>query len=220
MPRKLLPTSAVAFTSRSPPIVVFDSTVELRWLRNTLKSIGVLKGRSDNVRQHNILTKTLSSSDAIWTLCSLQLQRAPLVEAISNYQLIHIEAYVIYVDLVQTNKVDFKLTPESIAKLTEFHKDIYLIDMAAACNDWSGERAKKLQDEFVRSVNEFGYQTGAQALLNLEPNGSGELSRGKSDRFKTAIMGLFPPASTPRRHQSHSRPSKHPLSDLFTQPAH
>src|SRR4051794_34682070 len=153
--RKLLPASAAAFTPRSASIVVVDPTEELSWLTIKLVSIGILESWSDCSRQNEVLTNVLSSTYAIWLLCSLMLQRAPLSETISDYQLIHIEAYVVHVDLVHTNKVVFKLVPESIAELTEYHKDIYLLNTAAACNDWSEERAKELQDKFVDSVNRF-----------------------------------------------------------------
>jgi hypothetical protein len=115
---------------------------------------------------------------------------------ISNYRIVHIEAYVIHVDLVQGKEMAFKLMPESISKLIEYHKDIYLVNTAAACNGWS-EEVKKLQDEFVGSINGFVYRTSAKVLLNLESSGSGELSFGKSDKAKTTIMGLFHPPPSP-----------------------
>ena len=41
----------------------------------------------------------------------------PLIEALFNYQLIHIEAYIVHVDLVLRNEVAFKLMPDSIESL-------------------------------------------------------------------------------------------------------
>ncbi|KAI9868011.1 MAG: hypothetical protein M1813_006756 [Trichoglossum hirsutum] len=202
--RALLPASAAPFKPRSPPKVVFKSTGRPPWLVKRLQSVHILyrQFRSEHEVLKN-LSNTLSSPQAIWVLCSLMFPKAPksqllkdsnpLVEAISNYQLIHIQSYIISVDLVQTNTAAFKLTSESVTELEEYYKNVYLIDIAAACNDWSEEKSRKHQDEFSKSVNGFAYQTKAWTLLDMERDGSGELSHGRSDEVKTAIMRLFPP---------------------------
>jgi len=90
----------------------------------------------------------------------------PLIEALFNYQLIHIEAYVVHVDMVSQNEVAFKLTPETIESLVEYHKDIYSVDTAASTWNWSEKeiQLKKLQDDFVQAANRFVYRTNAIAL--------------------------------------------------------
>jgi hypothetical protein len=69
------------------------------------------------------LIETLSSTNAIWVLASIMLPKAPdadlrkdsnpLIEALFNYQLLHVEAYIVYVDMALQNEVAFKLTPVS-----------------------------------------------------------------------------------------------------------
>lgn len=209
MPTVLLPSSAAAFAPRSSPNVVLNTKVE-PWLTATLKRVNRVKRPLNNVTQHTrCLTETLSSSSAIWTLCSLSLPKAPesdlkrdenpLIEALFNYQMIHIEAYVVHVDMVSQNEVAFKLTPETIEALVDFHKDIYSVDAAANTWDWSGKehQLKKLQEEFVQAANKFVYRTYAQALEGLEEDGAGELLCGRSEDAKAAIMSLFVPLLPP-----------------------
>ncbi|GAB1216910.1 hypothetical protein ATERTT37_006129 [Aspergillus terreus] len=155
------------------------------------------------------LTETLSSPNAIWTLCSMMFPKGPdselrkdenpLVEALFNYQMIHIEAYVVHVDMVSQNEVAFKLTPETIEALVEFHKDVYSVDTAASTWDWADKdtQLKKLQEEFVQAINKFVYRTSVQALEGLEEDGAGELLGGRSEDAKTAISNLFVPLLPP-----------------------
>jgi len=209
MPTILLPASAAAFAPRSPPNVVLNTKVD-PWLTATLKRINRIKRPLNSVPQHfRCLTETLSSPSAIWTLCSIMLPKAPdselrkdsnpLIEALFNYQLIHIEAYVVHVDMVSQNEVAFKLTPETIESLVEYHKDIYSVDTAASTWNWSEKeiQLKKLQDDFVQAANRFVYRTNAIALEGLEEDGAGELLCGRSDEVKNAIMGLFLPLLPP-----------------------
>ncbi|RJE19256.1 hypothetical protein PHISCL_08406 [Aspergillus sclerotialis] len=209
MPTVLLPSSAAAFAPRSPPNVVLNTKVE-PWLTATLKRINRVKRPLNNVTQHTrCLTETLSSPNAIWMLCSLSLPKAPesdlkkdenpLTEALYNYQMIHIEAYVVHVDMVSQNEVAFKLTPETIEALVDFHKDVYCVDAAANTWEWSGKenQLKKLQEEFVQAANKFVYRTYAQALEGLEEDGAGELLCGRSEDAKAAIMSLFVPLLPP-----------------------
>ncbi|EAW08166.1 uncharacterized protein ACLA_028920 [Aspergillus clavatus NRRL 1] len=209
MPTVLLPSSAAAFAPRSSPNVVLNAKVE-PWLTATLKRVNRVKRPLNNVTQHTrCLTETLSSPNAIWTLCSLMFPKAPdselrkdenpLVEAIFNHQMIHIEAYVVHVDMVSQNEVAFKLTPETIEALVEFHQDIYSVDVAANTWEWSdkGHQLKRLQEEFVQAANKFVYRTNVQALEGLEEDGAGELLGGRSDEAKAAILNLFVPLSPP-----------------------
>src|SRR5277367_100636 len=110
MPTTLLPASAAAFAPRASTCnIVLNSKVE-PWLTATLKRINKIKRPLNSVPQHyRCLTETLAGSGAIWTLCSMMLPKKPdadlvkdpnpLVEAMFNYQLLHIEAYVVHVDM-------------------------------------------------------------------------------------------------------------------------
>lgn len=209
MPINLLPASAAAFAPRSAPTIVLNSKVE-PWLTQTLKRINRIKRPLNSVPQHyRCLTETLSGSAAIWTLCSIMLPKAPdselrkdsnpLVEAMFNYQLIHIEAYVVHVDMVSQHEVAFKLTQDTIDALIEYHKDIYSVDVSASTWSWAEKEVqlKKLQEEFVQAVNRFVFRTGVRALEGLEEDGAGELLDGRSEDVKTAIMGLFLPLLPP-----------------------
>lgn len=210
MPPQLLPASAAAFAPRATSVnVVLSSKVE-PWLTQTLKRINRVKRPLNSVPQHQrCLTETLSSSTAIWTLTSLMLQKAPdselrkdenpLIEALFNFQLLHIEAYIVHVDMVLRNEVAFKLTPDSIETLIDYHKDIHCVDIAANTYNWSEkeQQVKKLHDEFIQSINKFVYRTHVSALEGLEEDGAGELLCGKSDEVKANIMGLFLPLLPP-----------------------
>jgi len=123
----------------------------------------------------------------------------PLIEAMFNYQLIHVEAYVVHVDMVSQHEVAFKLTPETIDALIEYHKDIYSVDVSASTWTWAEKEVqlKKLQEEFVQAVNKFVFRTGIRALEGLEEDGAGELLDGRSEDVKNAIMGLFLPLLPP-----------------------
>lgn len=209
MPTILLPASAAAFATRSNANVVLNSKVE-PWLTATLKRINRIKRPLNSVMQHTrCLTETLSSPNAIWSLCSIMLPKAPdsdlrkdsnpLIEALFNYQLVHVEAYVVHVDMVSQNEVAFKLTPETIEFLVDYHKEIFSIDTAANTWKWSEKDAqlKKLQDEFVQAANKFVYRTNALALEGLEEDGAGELLCGRSDEVRNAIMNLYVPLLPP-----------------------
>ncbi|EEP77191.1 conserved hypothetical protein [Uncinocarpus reesii 1704] len=208
MPTSLLPASAAAFAPRSSPNVVLHR-VEA-WLTATLKRVNRVKRPLNNVGQHTrCLTETLSSTNALWNLCSIMLPKAPeselpkddnpLVEALFNYQLSHMEAYVVHVDMVSQNEVAFKLTPETIETLVDYHKDVFSADTAASTWDWAEKeiQLKKLHEEFVQAANRFVFRTGVHALEGMEEEGAGELIGGRSDDAKAAIMGLFVPLLPP-----------------------
>lgn len=209
MPISLLPASAAAFAPRSTVNVVLNTKVE-PWLTQTLKRVNRVKRPLNSVQQHmRCLTETLSGSNAIWSLCSIMVPKAPdselrrdsnpLVEALFNYQLIHIEAYVVHVDMVSQHEVAFKLTPETIEALIEYHKDIYSVDVSSSTWEWAEkeQQLKKLQDGFVQAVNRYVFRTGVRALEGLEEEGAGELLEGRGEDVKSAIMGLFLPLLPP-----------------------
>ena len=210
MPPQLLPASAAAFAPRASSVnVVLGSKVE-PWLTQTLKRINRIKRPLNSVPQHQrCLTETLSSPNAIWTLASLMLSKAPdselrkdsnpLVEALFNYQLIHVEAYIVHVDMVLRNEVAYKLTPDTIESLIEYHKDIHCVNAKASTYDWSEkeQQCKKLHEDFIQAINKFVYRTHVSALEGLEEDGAGELLCGKSDEVKSNIMGLLKPLLPP-----------------------
>lgn len=209
MPLQLLPASAQAFAPRAPPNIVLNTKVE-QWLTQTLKRINKIKRPLNSVPQHfRCLTETLGGENAIWSLASLMLPKAPdselrkdsnpLVEALFNYQLIHIEAYVVHVDMVSQHEVAFKLTPDTIDALIEYHKDIYSVDVAATTYSWPEKDAqlKKIQEEFVQAINRFVFRTGVRALEGLEEDGAGELLEGRSEEVKTSITNMFLPLLPP-----------------------
>ena len=209
MPIQLLPASAAAFAPRSTVNVVLNSKVE-PWLTQTLKRTNRVKRPLNSVQQHTrCLTETLSGPNAIWSLCSIMVPKAPdselrrdanpLVEALFNYQLIHIDAYVVHVDMVSQHEVAFKLTPETIEALVEYHKDIYSVDVKASTWDWAEKEQQltKLHDAFVAAANRFVFRTAARALEGMEQDGAGELLEGRAETIKSAIMGLFQPLLPP-----------------------
>jgi len=209
MPIQLLPASAQAFAPRSAPNIVLNSKVE-PWLTQTLKRINKIKRPLNSVPQHmRCLTETLAGEAAIWSLTSLMLPKAadselrkddnPLMEALHNYQLVHIEAYVVHVDMVSQYEVAFKLTTDTIEALVDYHKDIYSVDVSANTWSWPEKDAqlKKMQEEFVQAANRFVFRTGARALEGLEEEGAGELLEGRSEDVKSQIMNLFLPLLPP-----------------------
>ncbi len=210
MPPQLLPASAAAFAPRASSVnVVLGSKIE-PWLTLTLKRINRIKRPLNSVPQHQrCLTETLSSENAIWTLASLMVAKAPetelrkdanpLIEALFNYQLITVEAYIVHVDMVLRNEVAFKLTPDTIEALIEYHRDIHCVDTKANTYDWSDkeQQCKKLHNDFIQAINKYVYRTHVTALEGLEEDGAGELLCGKSDEVKANILGMFKPLLPP-----------------------
>lgn len=204
MPVQLLPASAAAFAPRAASVnVVLGSKVE-PWLTQALKRVNKVKRPLNSVPQHQrCLTEHLSHKNAIWTLASLMLAKSPeselrqddepLVEALFNYNLVHIEAYIVHVDMVLRNEVAYKLTPDTIETLVDHHKDVYCVDSKANIFDWpeKEQQAKKLHEDFVQAINKFVFRTHVSALEGLEEEGAGELLCGKSDEVKSAILALM-----------------------------
>ena len=123
----------------------------------------------------------------------------PLIEAMFNFQLVHVQAYIVHVDMVLRNEVAFKLTPDTIEALIDYHKEIHCVDVAASTYNWLEKelQAKKLHEEFIQAINKFVYRTNATALEGLEEEGAGELLCGKSEEVKNNIMNLFLPLLPP-----------------------
>lgn len=209
MPQQLLPASARAFETRTKPNIVLATKVS-PWLTATLKRINRIKRPLNSVPQHfRCLTETLSNESAIWSLCTLCLPKAPeaelvkdsnpLIEGLFNYEMIYVEAYVVHVDMVSQHEVAFKLTPETISTLVEYHKNVHCVDTKASTHNWSEKEVqlKKLQDDFYQAANKFVYRTSDNALEGLEEDGAGELLVGRAEEVKNAIMGMFLPLLPP-----------------------
>ncbi|EXV00307.1 hypothetical protein X797_006752 [Metarhizium robertsii] len=212
MPVQLLPASAAAFAPRASSVdVVLGSKVE-PWLTQTLKRVNRKRvnrdtGRIKNVPQHQrCLVEILSSPNAIWTLASLMLPKFPEAEMpqeplqkLFSYQLVHVEAYVVHVDMVLRNEVAYKLTDDTIDTLVEYHEKIHSVDAKANTHDWSEkeQHSKKFHEDFVQAVNKFVYRTPVSALEGLEDEGTGELLCGKSEEVKNNLFGLMKPLLPP-----------------------
>ena len=143
----------------------------------------------------------------------------PLVDALFNYQLVHVEAYIVYVDMVLRNEVAFKLTRDSIEALIEYHKEIHCVDVAATPYNWSEKELQvtKLHEEFIKAINKFVYLTHVSALEGLEEDGAGELLCGKSEKVKNNILALFLPLLPPPYNWLEKKPQVSKLHKEFIQ---
>ncbi|KAG6012149.1 hypothetical protein E4U41_005387, partial [Claviceps citrina] len=170
------------------------------------------------------LAETLSSATAIWTLASLMLPRLPdaaagldmdmdtdmdmhvpagpppppppppLEALFGHHRLLHVEAYIVHVDMILRNEVAFKLTRETIDALVEHHDRVHCADARAGENDG---RCESLRADFVQAVNRFVYRTHVSALEGLEDEGAGELLAGRSEEVRNSLMGLMKPLRPP-----------------------
>ncbi|RYN65016.1 hypothetical protein AA0119_g11525 [Alternaria tenuissima] len=209
MPIELLPASAAPFAPRPSASVVLSSEVK-PWLKQTLKGAKPGHRSLNNVWQcTKFLGDVLPQSSAIWSLCSIMVPKAPdselrkdsnpLVEALFNYQLIHIEAYVVHVDMVSQHEVAFKLTDKTIEALVEYHKGIYSVDVSASTCEYAEreQQLEELKENFVQAINRFVFRTDVKALEELGKDGAGELLEGRGERVKNAVMELFLPLHPP-----------------------
>jgi hypothetical protein len=123
----------------------------------------------------------------------------PLFEAIMNFELVHVEAYVVHVDMVLRNEVSYKLTKDTIDALIEYHKEVHCVDAKANTYNWTGkeQQYKKLHKDFVQGINKFVFCTHVSALEGLEEEGTGELLCGKSEEVKNCISALIKPLLPP-----------------------
>jgi hypothetical protein len=209
MPAVLLPRTAAPFAERSAPTIVLDTVVN-PWLTQTLKRVNKHKRPLNSVPQHlKCLTEILSGPNAIWNLCSLCVPRLPeaqieqlshpIADALLRFQFIHIQAYVVSIDMVQRHEIDFKLTKESIKALVDYHKDVYMVDQVAHTWHWTEKDAavKKMHEEFVQKVNKYVFRTDKIALEGIEDDGAGELLCGQSEEVRNAISEYFLPLLPP-----------------------
>jgi len=160
-------------------------------------------------QQQERLETLLVGENAIWSLAAFVIPRTPeaemtkqenpLVEAVWNCQMVHVEAYVVHIDMVAQHEVAFKLTSETISTLIGYYKDVYLVDEVAKTCPWPEKDAQvqKLQEDFVQAINSYVFRTGSRALEGMEEEGAGELLEGQSERAKAGIVALFKPLSPP-----------------------
>ncbi|CAH0026778.1 hypothetical protein V2G26_013928 [Clonostachys chloroleuca] len=208
MPVQLLPASAAAFAPRASSVnVVLGSKVE-PWLTQTLKRVNRVKRPLNSVPQHQrCLTEILSSPNAIWNLASIMLPTMPEAEMPSDpsqlmsnhFQMVHIEAYVVHVDMVLRNEVAYKLNTDTIDTLVQYHEKIHCADAKANTHDWSEkeQQCKKLHEDFIQAVNKFVFRTHVSALEGLEEEGFGELLNNKSQEVKNNLLALMKPLVPP-----------------------
>ncbi|KAJ6033827.1 uncharacterized protein N7446_007881 [Penicillium canescens] len=208
-PTAILPSSAAAFTPRAPSIVVLNDNVS--WLVQIFKRVNLARRPLNNLKQRtSYLSEKLSSKSAIWALCSVMLENTLGIIDIESWSsvmpenrpwMIHIEAYVVHVDMVSRSEVAFKLTEGTINDLKRFYEEFQSVDAATYRWNWPEKQAQldKLHKDFVEAVNKFVYRTHVKALEGLEEDGSGELLCGCSEDVKAAIFKLFVPLMPPPR---------------------
>lgn len=204
MAPQLLPASAAAFAPRATHVnVVLGPKVET-WLTHILKRI-IRSRRPLNsvVKLQRCLTELLSSKTAVWNLTSLMVLRVPdnklyrdpnpLIEALLNYRIIHLEAYIVHVDMVLENEVAFKLTSQSIEALIEYHREVYSVNISSSISSWPemSTQIEELHKDFIHSINKFVYRTHVSVLEGLYEDGAGELLSEESEEIKMHILNLF-----------------------------
>ncbi|KAK1975293.1 hypothetical protein LZ30DRAFT_605967 [Colletotrichum cereale] len=202
----LFQAPAAAYATRASSLIVkLGHTVE-PWLTQVLRGVNGNTRPLESVLQHQrCLIKILSAPQSIWTLACIMVSRSPeselrqgsnqLVEASYDFQIIHIEAYIICVDMVLQNEVVFKLTTESIDAIVEYHQKVHCVDNRTKTYEWpeKEQQSKKLHQNFVQAINNFEYRTNVSALEGLENDGAGELLGNESEEVKEIIMGLMKP---------------------------
>lgn len=198
----------VAQQPRSSPNVKLNNKVA-PWLTKTLERLSRLNHQLENGSQHTqCLIDTLSFPEATWTLCSIMFpnvktgmckgENASVIGPV-NFQIIHIEAFIVQIDMVWCNKVVFKLTTKAIEALIDYHMGIYLAQVSADSSAGLGNqtRLEILHKDFGLTANKFVYCTNAKILQNMEEDGSGELPCDHSEQVKNAIWNLFLPLLPP-----------------------
>ena len=136
----------------------------------------------------------LSSSDAVWTLCSVELFKAPHTELAENqnhmfdmaptYQAISIQAYVVY---VHYDQVLFKLSPETIEALVDSHREFLSTDTGGKIE----AQAENWHQAFIQATNKFIHTADLQVLKKLKKNGAGILPHRQGSQVKAAITTLY-----------------------------
>ncbi|KAI3534611.1 hypothetical protein CABS03_15116 [Colletotrichum abscissum] len=185
------------------PIIDLGPTIQ-PWLAQTLRSVEKQMEPLESVLHHQTcMIKTLSTPKSIWYLACImvpnpsesELRQNSIqdVERLSDFRLIHIEAYIIHVDMRDRDEVAFKLTTESINSLVEYYERYHRVGLVAKMHERSGNDRvrKKMSEEFTRAINEFVYRTHVSALGGLEEDGTGEFLVNDSERVKDIILGMI-----------------------------
>jgi hypothetical protein len=143
---------------------------------------------------------------AIWTLCSVLIPKSSEADSLRSldsalaiycWRMIHVEAYIVYVDLETQDELAFKLTPETIEELIEHYSEVISSNAVHKNEDWADEVGRRLHEEFVKSINQYVYRTGTSVLRGLDKGGTSELLAQYSNEVKDAIINLFVPLSPP-----------------------
>ncbi|KAI5285440.1 hypothetical protein KEM54_000571 [Ascosphaera aggregata] len=235
MPNVLLPATAAAYAPRSPPHIILQDPVE-EWLTSTLRNSLRVKKPLNKIHQHTkFLKELLSSESANWLLCSILLPKtaspsssegevvlsspsssaSPKIDYSSEYEMIHVEAYVVHIDTVSSpQEITFKLTQDTIDALVNFHSRNGLVDMTdSSMSDRTdqGPRRESCEEEFAQEVNRFVFRTDIHALEGMGEEGDGELLNGRAEKAKQAIEALFTKPK-PQLMQVHPPPCLSPAS--------
>ena len=171
----------------------------IAWAEPPLETLG---------HHHDCLEDAYMRYGDTWTIASLMLTLPanpkasehpgfPLQTAY-DYQLIHVEAYIVSVDLVSRNEVAFKLTQHTVDQLVEYHRRIYSPPLSAAAWNCSPNevRFKGMQDRFELAMSEFTFCAHVHALEGPEEDGAGEVVEGLPGVVKAEILDLFLPSTT------------------------
>ncbi|KAK1656545.1 hypothetical protein BDP55DRAFT_688705 [Colletotrichum godetiae] len=200
MEHGLRPTPMANCISRASALVVDVGPTVQPWGTQTLRGFREQTEPLDSVLHHQIcLIKTLSTPQSIWYLACIMVPKPSETELhqsanqISDFQLIHIKASVIRVDMREQNEVVFKLTGESINSLIKYHESSNCVGIVAkmqqqARND---RMRKKVREDFLQAIKEFVYRTNVSALKGLEEDGAGELLGDDSEKVKRIILGMM-----------------------------
>ncbi|KAK5162822.1 uncharacterized protein LTR77_011148 [Saxophila tyrrhenica] len=184
-----------ALAPRAKASVVSDAELE-PWLVEILRALGFLKSYSASTtrgqQQSQCLAHLLSDRDAIWTLAHIIPSNTDLTY-VETYDMIHVQAYVIHVDMVLRKEVTFKLTEASIDHIISFHWNVYLRSLCDNTLHWPGKEneCKEIQRSFEHDVQSFIYWTDLDVLEGLKESGAGELIEGWPRGVKLALSAFF-----------------------------
>ena len=112
----------------------------------------------------------------------------------------HVEAYVVYINMILDGVVLFKLTQGTIDELVDFHPKTYLADEVSITEMWHGKGAtlERRKEEFRLAINRFVFSARLRVLEGLEnEHGIGELLEGRSEMVNSCLLQLFRPLIPP-----------------------
>lgn len=196
MSRALIPSPPQRSSMRDSAKVVLEADPP-KWLLAAIKYSGRKKRSSVDI-QEDLSTK-LSKNQSLWTLCSLLIEKPKKdlgedSELSPCYQMIHIESFVIYVDMVSAKKeMAFGLTSDTLESLSEIYRTFHLADQTNGTSRESlnEKQLTEMQRCFDESSAEFVFRTNATALEEIEEDCSGMLPPNQSEVAKAAVLALF-----------------------------